>query len=213
MDKTSHSIIHPQAIVESTWIGQGTRIWAFAHIMPGAVIGEMCNICEHCFVEGKARIGKGVVLKNGVSVWDKVILEDYVFVGPHAVFTNDPVPRAAPAFKTPPEVWEETRVREHATIGANATILCGIELGAYSFVAAGAVVTRSVRAYERVMGVPARHAGWVCRCGWFLADNPCQRCGAEFVIGEAGPVFERANAPLRVPGASSLSGAVRDATA
>ena len=184
-------MIHPQAIVESTSIGKGTRIWPFAHILKGAVVGENCNICEQCFVEGGARIGNGVVLKNGVSIWDKVTLEDYVFVGPHAVFTNDPVPRAAPAWKASQGEWQETLVREHATVGANATILCGIELGAYSFVGAGAVVTRSVQAYERVLGVPARHAGWVCRCGWLLDDNPCQRCGARFAMGAAGPVFEK----------------------
>src|SRR5713226_1217003 len=116
---------HPSALVESTNIGEGTKIWAYSHVMKGAVIGRDCNIGDHCYIEDGARIGNGVVVKNGVSVWQGVTLEDRVFVGPNVAFTNDLRPRA----KTPPEEWLRTTVEHGASLGANSTILPGIRIG------------------------------------------------------------------------------------
>ena len=155
--------VHERALCESDQVGVNTRVWAFAHVMAGAVVGVDCNICGHSFVEGGARLGDRVVVKNGVQVWDRVTLEDDVFIGPNATFTNDLDPRAA--FKKSPEAFLPTLVRRGATIGANATIVCGTTLGEGCFVAAGAVVTRDVPAYALVAGVPARATGWVCACG------------------------------------------------
>ncbi|NNL87151.1 MAG: N-acetyltransferase [Myxococcales bacterium] len=208
VEEAAGPTVHPTALVESSSVGCGTRIWAFAHVLAGAVIGRDCNVGDHCFVEGGARIGNGVVLKNGVSVWDKVRLDDCVFVGPNVVFTNDPYPRADPRWKAPPECWKGTRVHAHATIGANATIVCGLEIGSYAMIAAGATVTRSVRPYELVSGTPARHAGWVCECGAVKSDGQCPRCvGSELSCGqqqlEKGPratsEFVRENGPPRRP--------------
>lgn len=163
---------HPAALVETDQIGAGTRIWAFAHVMPGAVIGRDCNIGDHCYIEGGVRIGDEVVVKNGVSVWDGVTLEDRVFAGPNVAFTNDRVPRA----KAPPEQWYRTLVREGASLGANATILPGITIGRYALIGAGAVVTRDVPDFALMTGNPARRRGYVCRCGTALS----------FVDGKAG---------------------------
>lgn len=152
---------HSHALVESRSIGKGTRIWAFAHVMKGARIGRDCNIGDHCFVESGARIGNGVTIKNGVQVWEGVTLGDFAFVGPNATFTNDLYPRSprlplvAARYKT--KAWVgKTRVGKGATIGANATILCGIKIGTFATVAAGAVVTKDVPAYSLVAGVPAK---------------------------------------------------------
>ena len=168
--------VHPRALNESRRVGKGTRIWAFAHIMEGAVIGRDCNIGDHCFVETGAVIGCGATVKNGVFVWDGVVLADYVFVGPNAVFTNDRRPRSprGPGAREryAGRNWlEPTRVCEGATIGANATVRCGVRIGRYAMIAAGAVVTRDVADFELVAGGPARNAGWVCMCGERLADG------------------------------------------
>jgi acetyltransferase-like isoleucine patch superfamily enzyme len=153
--------IHPTALVESELVGAGAKIWAFAHILKGAAIGCDCNIGDHCFIEGGVRIGNHVVVKNGVSIWSGVTLEDYVFVGPNAVFTNDLFPRA--------KVFHEhdvaTLVREGASIGANATLKCGIAVGQWAMIGAGSTVTRDVPDFALVYGVPGRQQGWVCACG------------------------------------------------
>jgi acetyltransferase-like isoleucine patch superfamily enzyme len=151
---------HPNAIVESTRIGSGTRVWAFAHVLPGAVIGADCNICDGVFIENDVVIGDRVTLKCGVQVWDGITLEHDVFVGPNATFTNDPLPRS----RLPSEHWEpsvRTVVRRSASIGANATILPGLTIGANSVVGAGAVVTRDVPPNAIVVGNPARITGYV----------------------------------------------------
>ena len=162
---------HTTALVESTSIGEGTRVWAYAHVLKGARIGRDCNLGEHTFVEGGARLGNRVTLKNGVAVWDGVALADDVFVGPYVVFTNDRAPRS-PRFEVvrdryaKPEGWkEETRVERGASLGANATLVCGIRVGKFAMVAAGAVVTRDVADYALVAGVPARWVGWVSQFG------------------------------------------------
>ena len=157
---------HANALVDTDEIGRDTRIWAFAHVMKGARIGSNCNIGEQCFVEGGATIGDNVVLKNGVAVWEGVDIGDRVFVGPNAVFTNDIVPRAKVFKESVPTV-----VREGASIGANATIRCGIQIGAWAMIGAGAVVTRDVPDYALVIGNPARVRGYVCRCGERLLFN------------------------------------------
>lgn len=147
---------HPQALVESEKIGRGTRIWAFAHVLPGAVIGEDCNLCDHVFVENDVIVGDRVTIKNGVQLWDGIRLEDDVFVGPNATFTNDPAPRSRQHLPKYPE----TVVRRGASIGANATILPGVIIDRHAMVGAGAVVTRSVPANAVVVGVPARIVGY-----------------------------------------------------
>ncbi len=171
--------VHPAGICESDTVGDGTRVWAFAHVLPGAVVGERCNLCDGVFVEGGARLGNNVTLKNGVAVWDLVTIEDDVFVGPAAAFTNDLRPRAA--VKKPPSELVPTLVRRGATIGANATIVCGVTVGEEAFVAAGAVVHRDVPAHGLVMGNPARLRGWVCTCAAPLPDSlVCEECGLGF---------------------------------
>lgn len=148
---------HSQAIVESDKIGEGTRIWAFAHILPGAVIGQDCNICDHSFIENDVTLGNRVTIKCGVQVWDGITLDDDVFVGPNATFTNDPMPRS----RQYPESFSRTIVRRGASIGANSTILPGITIGMNAMVGAGAVVTADVPPNAIVVGNPARITGYV----------------------------------------------------
>lgn len=166
---------HPNALVESSDIGEGTRIWAFAHVMDGAHIGAGCNLCDHVFVESEVVIGNRVTVKNGVALWDGVVLEDGVFVGPFATFTNDKNPRAA--VRKSRKEFLPTRVRMGASIGANATLLCGITVGRHAFVGAGAVVTRDVGDYAIVVGNPAREVGYMCECGRKLITSLVCSCG------------------------------------
>lgn len=149
--------VHASAIVESSRVGRRTRVWAHAHILPGASIGEDCNICDGVFVENDVRVGDRVTIKCGVQLWDGVVLEDDVFVGPNATFTNDPFPRS----RQYPEGVARTLVRRGASIGANATILPGVTIGAGAMVGAGAVVTRDVPGGAIVVGNPARVTGSV----------------------------------------------------
>jgi acetyltransferase-like isoleucine patch superfamily enzyme/dTDP-4-dehydrorhamnose 3,5-epimerase-like enzyme len=143
---------HPQALVESKKIGRRTRVWAFAHVLPGASIGEDCNICDHTFIENDVVIGDRVTVKCGVQIWDGIRLEDDVFLGPNVTFTNDPFPRSRQHL----DKYPVTTVREGASIGANATILPGLTIGRRALVGAGSVVTRSVPAHAVVVGNPAR---------------------------------------------------------
>jgi UDP-2-acetamido-3-amino-2,3-dideoxy-glucuronate N-acetyltransferase len=166
---------HPQALVESTNIGDGTRVWAFAHVMEDAVVGQHCNLCDHVFVEAHAQIGNHVTIKNGVSVWDGVVLEDNVFVGPNAVFTNDMNPRAT--VRKSRNEFLPTIVREGASIGANATIVCGNTIGRHAFIGAGAVVTRDVEDYAMMVGSPARKIGYMCACGQKIKQGIACPCG------------------------------------
>jgi acetyltransferase-like isoleucine patch superfamily enzyme len=172
-------MVHPHALCETSAVGPRTRIWAFAHVLDGASIGSDCNICDHAFIEGRVRVGDRVTVKNGVQVFDGVVVEDDVFLGPNCIFTNDLTPRAA--VKKPAESLSSTLVQRGATIGANATIVCGVTIGAHSFVGAGAVVTRSVPAHALVVGNPARQLGWTCRCGSRLdPELRCRCCGATY---------------------------------
>lgn len=148
--------VHPQALCESNDIGDGTRVWAFAHVLPGARIGRDCNICDGVFVENDVFVGDRVTVKCGVQLWNGVRLEDDVFVGPNATFTNDRFPRS----KQYPEAFAQTVVKRFASIGANATILPGLTIGTGAMVGAGAVVTTSVPPYAIVVGNPARIVGY-----------------------------------------------------
>jgi len=148
---------HPAAIVESSKIGRGTRIWAFAHVLAGADVGAECNICDHVFIENEVVIGDRVTVKCGVQLWNGVTIEDDVFVGPNATFTNDRFPRS----KRYPDSASRTVVCKGASVGANATILPGIRIGKLAMVGAGAVVTRDVPDHAIVVGNPARIEGYV----------------------------------------------------
>ncbi|HXU81076.1 MAG TPA: acyltransferase [Polyangia bacterium] len=174
---------HPSAFVdEPSHVGAGTKIWHFCHVMAGARIGAGCSLGQNVFVGAKAVVGSRCKIQNNVSLYDAVELEDEVFVGPSAVFTNVVNPRA---FVERKHEYRPTVVRRGATIGANATVVCGHEIGAYAFVAAGAVVTHDVAAHALVKGVPARFAGWVCRCGTVLGAD-----GAGFLCGECGKRYQ-----------------------
>lgn len=179
--------LHPRGIVESDKIGSGTRIWAFAHVMSGAEVGCRCNIGEHAFIESGARIGNNVTVKNGVSVWSGVDVEDDAFLGPCCVFTNDLNPRSY--IKKEAKCLIETHVRKGATIGAGAVIVCGHEIGRYAFVGAGTVVIRDVPDFALVVGNPARQIGWMCVCAQKLPfpveldpkmSYGCPTCGSQF---------------------------------
>lgn len=176
-----HSFIHPHALIdENVSIGAGTRVWAFAHIAGGAVIGEDCNICDHTFIEGKVRIGNRVTLKCGVYLWDGLIIDDDVFIGPAAVFTNDIRPRS----RQVPQQYPVTRLLRGCSVGAGAVILPGLTIGRWAMIGGGSVVTRDVPDFALVAGNPARFREWVCRCGLRLdfADEPrilC-RCGGAY---------------------------------
>lgn len=149
--------VHPHALCESTHIGEGTRIWAFAHVLPGARIGRDCNVCDGVFVEGDVVVGDRTTVKCGVQLWDGVRLGDDVFVGPNATFSNDRFPRS----RQRPDEFQETVVENGASIGANATLLPGIRIGSGAMIGAGAVITRSVPANAIVVGNPAHIVGYV----------------------------------------------------
>lgn len=151
------AFIHEKALCETNRVGAGTKVWAFAHILPGAVIGKDCNICDGVFVENDVVVGDRVTVKCGVQLWDGIRLDDDVFVGPNATFTNDRFPRS----KKYPEAFAQTIIESGASIGANATILPGVRIGSGAMIGAGAVVTRSVPANAIVVGNPARITGYL----------------------------------------------------
>ena len=189
------AFVHPTALVEADAIGDGTNVWAFAHILPGAKIGRNCNIGDHCFVESGASVGDNVTIKNGISIWEGVTLEDDVFVGPNVVFTYDLFPRsprseAAKSRYSNRDWLAPTVVERGATLGAGAIILAGNRVGRFAFVAAGALVTADVPAYALVMGVPARLGGYVCECGERTVEDAgllvCPACDRRYTRGPEG---------------------------
>jgi UDP-2-acetamido-3-amino-2,3-dideoxy-glucuronate N-acetyltransferase len=185
--------LHASSFVDDgASIGAGTKIWHFCHIMPGAVIGAACSLGQNVVVMNGVRIGDNVRIQNNVSVYEGVEIADDVFLGPSCVFTNVINPRA---FVERKHEFGHTRVGRGATIGANATIVCGHDLGEYCFVGAGAVVTRDVAPYALVVGAPARRIGWMCKCGERLPSGEemsvaCEACGAGYRIeqGRCAPV-------------------------
>jgi UDP-2-acetamido-3-amino-2,3-dideoxy-glucuronate N-acetyltransferase len=183
---TDAPFVHPMGLCESPEVGAGTRIWAFAHVMRGAVVGRDCNLGDHTFVEDGARLGDRVTVKNGVAVWRAVTVEDDVFLGPYVTFTNDLRPRAHQRLAADDLV--PTVVGEGATLGANATVICGIRIGRHAFVGAGAVVTADVPDHALVVGNPARQVGWVCTCGESLGDGLICVCGRSYDAGPGGLV-------------------------
>lgn len=166
--------IHPSAIVDTKKIGNGSKIWAFVHILEGVEIGDEVNICDHCFIENGVKIGNRVTIKCGVWLWDGVLIEDDVFVGPSVVFTNDLYPRS----KNINYKKKETILEKGCSIGANSTILAGVRIGKYAMVGAGSVVTKDVGDYELVYGNPLQQKGFVCKCGEKLNfTNDLCECG------------------------------------
>src|SRR5215472_6244426 len=168
MEEQSY-FVHESSYVDAPCsIGPGTKIWHFSHVMKNSRIGANCNIGQNVVISPDVVIGNNVKIQNNVSVYTGCILEDDVFCGPSMVFTNVINPRSHVIRK---DEYKKTLVRRGATLGANCTIVCGITIGSYAFVAAGAVVTRDVSDYSLVMGVPAHHVGWMCRCGIRLPET------------------------------------------
>ncbi len=185
MSFTDGPIVHSSALVESDEVGAGTQVWAFAHIMKGAVVGENCKIGDHSFIESGARLGNRVTVKNGCLIWHGVDLRDDVFVGPGVVFTNDMTPRVR--YPTTAEDWLETVVLEGASIGANTTVLSGIRIGRNAMIGAGSVVTKDVPDHALMLGNPARQKGWVCECGTPIgSDIVCPDCGRSYQAVDRG---------------------------
>ena len=182
--------VHESAYVDKgASIGRGSSIWHFSHIMSGAELGEECTLGQNVFIQSNVRIGNHCKIQNNVSVYEGVILENYVFCGPSMVFTNIKDPRC----KYPQrgsEFYTETLIREGASIGANATIVCGNTVGRHAFIGSGAVVTSDVPDYALMVGVPAKRVGWACECGQVLpvfeSDIQCPRCGMKYYLEENG---------------------------
>lgn len=196
----SRFVAHESATIDAGCaIGDDTRIWHYSHVMAGARIGCGCTIGQNVFVAGRASLGDRVKIQNNVSIYDGVHLEDDVFCGPSMVFTNVTTPRSHVSRRL---AFEPTLVQRGATLGANSTVLCGLTIGRYAFVGAGAVVTRDVPDYALVVGNPARQIGWVCECGVRLAGMriaapvmTCGDCGAGYRIAAGRPVERLVLAP------------------
>jgi UDP-2-acetamido-3-amino-2,3-dideoxy-glucuronate N-acetyltransferase len=181
--------IHESSFVDDgATIGDGTKIWHFCHVMPQAVIGEQCSLGQNVVVMNRVTLGRNVKVQNNVSIYEGVTLEDDVFCGPSMVFTNVVNPRSHVSRR---HEYQPTLVRRGSSIGANATIVCGVTLGEYSFIGAGAVVTADVPAYALIVGVPGRRVGWMCQCGERLPDSGAGTCAT------CGSVYERAGDGLR----------------
>lgn len=192
MDKTY--FVHKSSYIdEPCQIGTGTKIWHFSHIMKGCVIGEACNIGQNVVISPSVVLGNGVKIQNNVSVYTGVTCEDGVFLGPSCVFTNVMNPRA---FIERKDEYKKTTVKQGASIGANATIVCGHDIGRYAFVGAGSVVTKTIPDFAMVYGSPARIQGWVCRCGEKLSfgsgdETFCSACSAGYKLTNKTTVEEK----------------------
>ncbi len=178
----SNVFIHKAGIVEDgAKIGSGSRVWAFSHILGGAVIGADCNICDHVFIENDVTVGDRVTIKCGVQLWDGVRVEDDVMIGPNVTFTNDKYPRSKQPFELVP-----TQLMRGCSVGANSTVLPGITIGQWAMIGAGSVVTKNVGGYCLALGNPARHVGYICRCGKQMkivqADQFICSCGQKYKV-------------------------------
>jgi acetyltransferase-like isoleucine patch superfamily enzyme len=185
------SSIHPTALVATSRIGEGTRIWAYVNILEGATIGRDCNICDRCFIENDVVLGDRVTVKCGVSLYDGLVLEDDVFVGPDVAFSNDPRPRS----RRRRESYPMTRVRNGASLGSGVILLPGVTVGRWAMVGAGSLVTRDIPDFALVYGSPARVHGHVCRCGESLRvlDRKAEcSCGRRYEVQPEGGVAETA---------------------
>lgn len=185
--------IHPTAVIDDgASIGKGTRVWHFSHVFAGAVIGADCTIGQNVVIANNVRVGTGCKIQNNVSLYEGVILEDYVFCGPSMVFTNVRTPRCLHPRNTSSD-YVQTLIKRGASIGANATLLCGVTVGAHALIGAGAVVTRDVPAYGLVYGNPGELRGWACECGIPLRfsglECSCAECGRKYALdrGKAVP--------------------------
>lgn len=174
--------VHPSSYIdENVKVGNGTKVWHFCHIHTGAEIGENCSLGQNVNVSNNVKVGNGVKIQNNVSVYEGVELEDYVFCGPSMVFTNDLTPRSK--YPKGPAGYKRTLVKYGASIGANATIVCGNTIGRWAMIASGAVVTKDVPDYALMAGVPAKQIGWACECGEILKDKlECNECGREYLL-------------------------------
>ncbi len=206
MSKANGTYVHPQALCETELIGPGCRVWAFAHVMHGAKIGSQCNIGGHSFIEEGASVGNRVTIKNGALIWRGVSIMDDVFIGPGVVFTNDRNPRSprnpamADRYQNEAHWFERTNVGRGASIGAGAVILCGLSIGDFAVVGAGAVVTRDVLNHGLVVGNPARQVGWACECGRKLT-----RLANSFCCGSCQTKYEADGDEIRRVGSVSIA--------
>ncbi|API87074.1 N-acetyltransferase [Francisella uliginis] len=180
--KSSSFFLHPSSFMDdNVTIGEDTKIWHFCHIHSGANIGSKCSLGQNVNVGNNVKIGNGVKIQNNVSVYEGVELEDYVFCGPSMVFTNDLTPRAK--YPKGKEAYKKTLVKYGASIGANATIVCGNTVGRWAMIASGAVVTKDVADYALVAGIPAKQIGWACKCGSVLENiNKCDDCNRKYKL-------------------------------
>ena len=178
--------VHDSSYVDDgVTIGDGTKVWHFSHILTGAVIGRGCSLGQNVNIANNVKIGNNVKIQNNVSIYEGVEIEDHVFCGPSCVFTNDLTPRSK--YPKGRVNYVHTLVKEGASIGANATIVCGNTIGNWAMVASGAVVTKDVLNHALVAGVPAKRIGWVCECGSVLKNSlTCKDCGREYIESETG---------------------------
>lgn len=187
----NHYFVHESSYVdEDVSIGEGTKIWHFCHIQSGASLGENCSLGQNVNIANRVKVGNGCKIQNNVSLYEGIELEDYVFCGPSCVFTNDLTPRAK--YPKGAAAYKRTLIKEGASIGANATILCGHTIGRWALIAAGAVVISDVPDHALMLGVPAHQRGWVCECGKTLPDNlRCLHCGRAYEACNHGIVESR----------------------
>lgn len=177
----SYFVHESSYIDENVTIGNGTKIWHFCHVHKGARIGDNCSLGQNVNISNNVKVGNGVKIQNNVSVYEGVELEDYVFCGPSMVFTNDLTPRSK--YPKGSEGYKRTLVKYGASIGANATVVCGNTIGSWAMIASGAVVTKDVPSYALMAGVPAKQIGWVCECGYPLKDTyTCKECSREYLL-------------------------------